>query len=118
MDKEQFLQAVSNQRPDAKKVSIIQEIYGLTPTEEIEKLISICDRSVFIEDECRLLAFSEIQNASEELHVDFVEKKILPLFDCFNNDFIVWHTDTKKWSLYNIVEHISFTTKTELHELL
>ena len=118
MDKEQFLQAVSDQKPDTEKVWNIQKIYGCTPTEEIEKLISICGESVFIGDECRLLAYSEIQNACEELHVDFVGQKLLPLFDCIDNDFIVWHFDTQNWSLYNITDQIAFNMREHLSDLL
>ena len=118
MDKEQFLHAISNNIIDSNKVSAIQKIYGFTSTEEIEKLISICGEPIFIGNECRLLAFSEIQNASEELHVDFVRQKILPLFDCFDNDVIVWHFDEQKWSLYNITDQVSFKVKEHLSELL
>ena len=118
MDKEQFLQAVSVQKLDSEKVSVIQEIYGFTPTEEIKKIISICDESVFIGDECRLLAYSEIQNASEELHVDFAGQKILPLFDYFDNDFIVWHFDEQNWSMYNITDQIAFKVREHLSDLL
>ena len=118
MDKDLFLQAVSDNEVDFDKVSKIQEIYGFTLTEEIEKLVSKCGESVFISEECRLLALSEILNANEELHVNFVLQKILPLFDCFDNDFIVWHYDIQKWSLYNIIDQISFNYKTELTELL
>ena len=118
MDKKQFLQAVSVQKLDLEKVSVIQGIYGFIPTEEIEKIISICEDPVFIDDKCRLLAYTEIQNAKEDLHVDFAAQKLLPLFDCFDNDFIVWHSDTQEWSLFNIIDRISFKYCSSLQELL
>ena len=61
---------------------------------------------------------NEIINASEDLKVDFVTNKMIPLVDCGENDFIVYHFDTKKWSMYNIIDNCAFMERESLEGLL
>lgn len=53
-----------------------------------------------MDDGVRILAFKEILNAKEELHVDFKADGIIPVADCGENDFIVYHL--KKHSGLNL----------------
>ena len=73
---------------------------------------------MFIEEDMRLLTFQEIEHASEQLQVDFVGKHMIPVIDCFDNDFAVYCFDRQKWALYNIVDDTSFNARNSLKELI
>ena len=49
---------------------------------------------------------------------DFDAKKILPLIDCGDNDFIVFHIGTNKWSRFNIVDECIFKERDSLEDVL
>lgn len=42
-------------------------------------------------DGLRVLSASEIIQAEEDLHVNFIEKQFLPVADCGDNNFVVYH---------------------------
>ena len=80
--------------------------------------ISGSNKTVFLDDNIRILSFDEIINAEKELHVDFKSNQIIPLVDCGENDFIVYHFFDKIWSKFNIVDETVFKKKNSLQELL
>ena len=43
---------------------------------------------------------------------------MIPLIDCSDNDFIVYHFDSKTWSKFNIIDECVFKEKESLDELL
>ena len=53
-----------------------------------------------------------------DLHVSFRDKEIIPLIDCGENDFIVYHFMDKIWSKFNIIDETVFKKKNSLEELL
>ena len=100
------------------KVAKVQALYEDSFPEFVQRMLSYMEDVVFIDDDLRLLSYREVVNASEELHVDFQTKCILPLIDCGDNDFISYGTDDGTWFLYNIVENVKFKERESLGELL
>lgn len=51
------------------------------------------------------------------MHIAFKDKGIIPLVDCGENDFIVYHFKAKIWSKFNIIDETVFQKK-RFEELL
>lgn len=117
MTNEEYMNQVKGLEINREKAAEVEKVYHTEFPLFVQAIISNVNQPVFLED-CRVLAYSEIINAKEDLKVDFAAKKIIPLIDCGENDFIVYHFDTKKWSMYNIIENCSFREKESLDELL
>lgn len=119
MTKKEFLEMIDNVTIDKRKVGKISKLYDSTLPEYVQKVISCTKKSLFFDDERRLLAFSEIESASEEYDVDFIGKNMIPLIDCFENDFIVYHLVAGVWSKFNVVDGTVYKKKTStLKEVL
>lgn len=117
MTNREYLERIEELQIDNAKVSKIEGLYGTEVPEIVKRIISNNDKTIFLE-ECRVLSLAEIADAETDLHVDFKGKQILPLFDCMDNDFIVYHYGTGKWSLFNIVDECVFKMRNSLAELL
>lgn len=102
---------------DKKKKSKVEKIYGSELPEIVGKIISVATKPIFF-DEYRVLSFDEICEADDELSVNFSEKKIIPLIDCGDNDFIVFHCKSDEWSKFNIIDECIFKKRKSLNELL
>ena len=118
MTKREYLEKVNNQIVDNKKVSKISAVYGTEIPEIIQRIVSGNSKSIFFEDGTRIISYYEMLSAKEDLHIDFEQLKMIPVADCGENDFIVFHFSTGKWSKYNIIEEIVFKRKDTLGELL
>ena len=118
MTLKEFFNVLSTVEISNDKIERIQSEYGAVLPTPLRQIISYSDDTVFFDDERRLLSFSEIANAAEELHVDFKKNKIIPLFDCLDNDFIVYNFDKNTWSFYNIVDKVSFEEVSAITDLL
>ena len=109
MDKKEFLESLHDNQIDDLKVKQIEDLYKCNISDEVKQIVSNCDETIFFDDDdSRVLSFDEILDAEEDLHVEFIKKKMLPLFDCLDNDFIVYKTDTHTWTRFNIVDEIDF----------
>ncbi|MDD6488254.1 MAG: hypothetical protein PUG48_00350 [Clostridia bacterium] len=117
MTVKEYFELLPSLKIDNNKVSEIEKVYGTILPETVKKIVSECDESFFIDD-YRVLSFDEIRDAEENLEVKFSDFDIIPLFDCGNNDFIVYHFKTEKWSLFNIVDACIFKIKSRLDELM
>jgi len=117
MTNKEYMIQVKDFEINREKAAEVEKVYHTEFPLLVQAIISNVSQSVFLED-CRVLAYSEIINAKEDLKVDFTAKKMIPLFDCGENDFIVYHFDTKKWSMYNIIDNCSFKERETPDELL
>ena len=118
MTKKEFLQSVTAVSEDSAKVEKIEKIYGAVTSELVRKIISYVNKTVFLdEDDWRVLSYSEIENAASDLNVDFTGKKLLPLFDCCENDFVVYCLAEDGWAKFNIVDESLFQISSKLEAL-
>ena len=120
MTKEEFLQLINITEIDEEKIKKVESIYGKFDNMFVKKLLSIKLETYFIESEdiLRFLTTNEILSAPEKLNSELKNEKIIPLFDVGDNDFIVYHLDSKKWSLMNIITGVCFSETLEINDLL
>ncbi len=117
MTGKEFINQLANYSIDKQKVKSIEDKYDTNLPILIKQLISHCDDPIFLDD-YRVLSFSEIIEPENWVGIDFNKLEIIPLIDCGNNDFIVFHFNTAKWSLFNIVDKCSFLEKDTIDELI
>lgn len=112
-----FLNGLDSQVTDNLTVEKVENKYHAQFPEVIQRLLSAASETIFFDDDYRLLSVDEIMDAEADLHVDFVNKKLLPLADCGENDFIVYQFDSESYARFNIVDECSFTQKKDFREV-
>lgn len=118
MTKKEYLDQLSVKPVNSGMVDRIQEIYETELPDIVKKIISDSSKAIFFDDEGRMLSIEEIADAKQDLHVDFKDKGMIPLADCGENDFIVYHFQDDFWSKFNIIDETVFKKKDRLEELL
>ncbi len=118
MTKQEYLEQISEKKADTAKVKKMEDIYGAALPGLVRKIVSNNDETIFFDDGVRILSFDEIVDAESDLHVDFKAKGIIPIADCGENDFIVYHLNDSIWSKFNIIDETIFKKKNELSDLL
>lgn len=118
MTKKEYVAQLPAKKTDEKKVSKVQDIYGTEIPDIVKKIISNNDESIFFDDDYRILSYQEVVDAETDLHVDFKAKGVIPLADCGENDFIVYHFNDGIWSKFNIIDETVFKKKNTIEELL
>lgn len=117
MDKKEFMEKLAQTKVRDSAVFSVERVYGKISAPTVRQMLSMQIDTLFFSD-CRLLSHEEILRAKEELHVDFCSMGMIPLIDCCDNDFIVFHLKTGKWSKFNIVDESIFLKKDTLEEVL
>ena len=107
MKNSEFLTKISEIEIDKGKTSELERLYGFEMPDIIGKIMSVATDPIFL-DECRILPYKEVCNADDYLGTNFVSLKIVPVADCGDNDFIVYHYNTGDWSKFNIVDETVF----------
>lgn len=106
--------------PSGSGVKRIEEIYGNQLPLEVHILLSLAD--AFWDspkgEAIRVLDVEEVVNASEELHVDFVKKRLVPLMDLFDNNFLVFVIAKNKYSIMNINDESLFEDYESIYNFL
>lgn len=114
----EYLDRLLSQAVKEEKVEIIENNYSVKLSDLVKKIVSFSDETIFLDDGPRVLSYPEIVNASSELHVDFISKGIIPLFDCNDNDFVVYSIKDNSWERFNIIDEIEFKKRAKLEEVL
>lgn len=118
MTKKEYLLLLEKGSINSSRIQEVQKIYKNELPEIIKKIVSYSENSIFFDDGYRVLSFQEIIDAEHDLHIGFAEMNIIPIMDCGENDFIVYHLKSNMWSKFNIIDESVFKKKTELNELL
>jgi len=108
MNKQDFLKQIKDASKCQEKIESVSNNYKADLEETLENLISQTDEIGFIEDDIRLLAFSEICNPKELLGYDFILEGLIPIFDIFDNTYVVYEVERKKWARFNISDEILY----------
>lgn len=112
-----YMKKANIAKVDSDLVTKITEAYNAKIPELVEKLISISGNGEFVA--CyRFLSFSEILYAEDDWGISLKKKKIIPIVDCSDNDFIAYNAAEKVWQMYNIVDEIGFSKTQNLADLL
>ena len=118
---DEYISELQNTVIDSVAVNAAENVYGTINDDIAKKIISRASRlddSEFIGEECRVMSYHEIIDADEYLHADFSGSGIVPLFDCWDNNFAVYDLKNGTWAKYNITDCIEFMQRSELREVL
>lgn len=107
MTHEEFFSLLETREIIDTAVVETENYYKAELPEMIKKIVSLSMESEFVDDK-RLLSLKEILAADKELGTDFVVRKLIPIFDGMDNDFIVYDLQEKNWALFNIVDLCQF----------
>ena len=118
MTKQEYLESLDAVQVDKAKVDQLEEQYGCSFPEVVAKVISSAPETIFFDDEGRILSFDEMTDAEKDLHIAFSKLGLLPLADCGENDFIVYHVQDGVYSFFNIVDECAFRKRDSLEEIL
>lgn len=118
MTVKEYLEQIREKAVNESKAGKIQEVYGCEFPEMVRKIVSACDETVFLDGDKRMLSFVEIINAERELHVDFKNKHMIPVMDCGDNDFVVYHFNDDVWSMFNIVDETIFKKRNSFEDMI
>ena len=117
MNREDFFAIATSGEVNEANVAELTAIYGTQIPDIIKRIVSHNINALFL-NEVRIMSLEEIKEAEHDLHVDFVKKGFLPIADCGDNDFIIYHLQEKIWSKYNIVDDVVFKRRESLEELI
>ena len=121
MNSKEYLSKIQNTSIAINTVKTIEKLYGDIKNDIVKKILSRMvemNNTEFLDNGYRVLDYEEIIDADDDLHVDFSSKGLLPLFDCSDNDFIVYDVNNNEWLKFNIVDEVKFRENSELEELL
>lgn len=118
MNRQEFVESIKNADVDKEIKDRIVSVYGKDVPELILKLFSKYPRpELFDENESRTLSLNEVLNAEEDNGVPFKSKKIIPVSDKGDNDYIVYDGNKKEWAIYNIVDETIFNENDSFEKL-
>lgn len=117
MTRKEYLTKLEGVSINDDAVRCVEAIYGHTLPPIVKQMLSFSKKSVFFDDEFRTLSLAEILDAQADLHVDFKALGLVPVADCGENNFIVYHADDDSWSKYNIVDKTIFKKRPQLKDL-
>lgn len=86
----------------------IEEKFKIKVDGQLNKILMFCeDMPVLFDNEKRLLSIDEILDYETELKI---ESKVIPLIDCYDNDFLVYNIEKKCFEMFNISTEESWQT--------
>lgn len=111
-----FLKKATVQEKDPDAVRQIEELYQEPLYGAVNNLFSHVGEPLFLEDKyfAKILSLQEILDAGEDMNVDFVGQKIIPLIDTGDNDYICYRINTRDWCRYNIVDELAYDPKSRI----
>lgn len=118
MNARECMQMIAKCEKDAKLIQAVSDRYSCKLPDILERLVSYCGMGIFLEDDHRILSYGEILDAGAKLHVDFVALRLIPIADCWDNDFAVYDIEKGTWALFNIGDGTLFMERQTLEELL
>jgi len=113
-----FINQVDNQSVNMPFIEKLEHSYGVKLIEYVGKVLSMNPNGEFFksDDILKLLSHEEILKAPNELNVDFVGLKLIPILDTGDNDYIVFDIENNNWCKFNIVDSIKFKQRQSLGE--
>lgn len=118
MTVEEYIACVKKCEIDTARQKILSKKYGKDISGIVMNMISYAKNSIFIDEERRVLSFDEI--IEFDLNYDFTveEYGIIPVVDCFDNDFIVYLINEDKWAKFNTSDKCIFKKRSTFEELV
>ena len=117
MLKKEFLGMVEGTAVDESVVAKIEKTYGPIKSDEVRKILSLTSKRITVGD-LRLLSTAEIASFEDVANVNLPGMKLLPVFDAYDNDFVVYRLKKGTWSMFNIADRIEFNEAKSLEGYL
>lgn len=105
---------------DEKFIAKVEEVYMCELPETVKHILCIPDRPEGYEERphsMHKLHNDMILEASEEMGCDFINHKLLPVFDIFDNDYICYNYANDTWCMFNTVDDLAFNKDKDLLDL-
>ena len=118
MNKSEYLLEIEKCEADRSKAEQIETEYKCKLDGLITNVISYTDKSIFIDDEERVMSFSEIIQINKDYNNVFINNKMIPVIDCFDGIFIVFILEENKWAKYSTSDLIVYKKRSSLSELI
>lgn len=118
MNKVEYLEAVVACEVDSKRVDQVETLYKIKVSELLAKVISYAGQVTFFDEERRALSFEGIMYASEDIGVDFIERKMIPVIDAYDLNYIVYMAEENTWAIYNVADDDIFEEAESLENVL
>lgn len=98
-------------------VKNIEKAYSCTLSEELKHIVSCDDNNRFGYD-IKILSEKEIINADDILKGELSSCSLIPIIDVFDDDFIAYDIENKKYVCINTLDEIVFDSSDDIYELL
>lgn len=118
MNKSEYISAVEKCSVISQKVEQVEAVYQTKVTDFLAKAISYADNSVFIEEEKRVLAYSEIIQLDKDYDNAFTTNGLIPLIDCYDGVFIVFVVSECMWAKYSTSDMSIFKKRSTMSEVI
>lgn len=118
MNRAEYLEAVFACDVDFKRIKQIEDVYKVEIPELLAKVISFAGQETFFAEERRALTFEGIMYACEDIGVDFISKKMIPVIDAYDLSYIVYMAEEKTWAIYNVADDDIFEEDELLENIL
>lgn len=114
----EFINSLDERSATTQSAEKIEQVYGIKLKDDIKQVLSKKPEGIFFESEdvLRLLSCEEIVDASQDMNVDFIELKLIPIIDTGDNDYIVYDIEKSSWCKFNIVDGVKFKQREALKE--
>jgi len=101
---------------DKDSITEIENLYKTKLSGELKKVISLNKDGVSYDDKSVFngLSAKAIQNAYNDLYVDFVELQLLPLFNIGDNEYIVYDLKKRCYAIYDISDDDEYSEESDL----
>lgn len=118
MTVEEYLSSVKKCEIDETRKILFTKKFKKDINSFAMKMISYAKESVFVNEERRVLAYDEIVDFDLEYDFELEEYGIIPLIDCYDNDYIVYLVNEDKWAKFNTSDKCIFKKKNTVEELI
>lgn len=93
--------------------------YGEKFSGEVARLLDLGGTAFFDgPPRMRFMGLVEIVSADRQLGVDFAARRLIPLLDCYDNDFICYHLDNGTFCLFHLIDESIVSEAKTLTDLL
>ena len=118
MSKQEFVKEAMSSEINNDRVEDITKIYDTDLSDELKHFISYADTIDFFDDERRALSYDEIKNPQKQIGVDFTKMRLIPVVDAYDNTYIAYSVEKKKWVKYNTIDNMEFKERDSIQEII
>ena len=99
-----------------KKIAALESVFSCKFDETIRSIVGKTGKTIFFKNGYRLLNFDEIKDCGKELSPVLIEKKLLPIIDCGDNEFIIYSLKNSRFSMFSTTDNTLFSKKDTILE--